>query len=42
MGVSVDEADHDGVRLTTGDEVATRTLVWCVGVEPDPLVESSG
>ncbi len=42
MGVSVDEADHDGVRLTTGDEVATRTLVWCVGVRADPLVESVG
>ena len=42
MGVSVDEADHDGVRLTTGDEVPTRTLVWCVGVRADPLVESLG
>ena len=42
MGVSVDEADHDGVRLTTGDDVPTRTLVWCVGVRADPLVESLG
>ncbi len=42
MGVSVDEADHDGVRLTDGDDVPTRTLIWCVGVRPDPLVESLG
>ena len=42
MGVSVEEAGHDGVRLTTGDDVATRTLVWCVGVRADPLVESLG
>jgi NADH:ubiquinone reductase (H+-translocating) len=40
---SVDEAGHDGVRLTkTGEEVPTRSLIWCVGVRPDPLVESLG
>ena len=32
----------DGVRLTDGEDVATRSLVWCVGVRPDPLVESLG
>ena len=32
----------DGVRLTTGEDVPTRTLVWCVGVRPDPLVEEIG
>jgi NADH:quinone reductase (non-electrogenic) len=42
MGVSVDEADHGGVRLTTGDVVPTRTLIWCVGVRADPLVENLG
>jgi NADH:ubiquinone reductase (H+-translocating) len=42
MGVSIDEATPDGVRLTTGEELATRTIVWCVGVRPDPLVESLG
>lgn len=31
-----------GVRLTTGEEIATRTLVWCVGVRPDPLVTGLG
>ncbi|MFF0889654.1 NAD(P)/FAD-dependent oxidoreductase [Streptomyces sp. NPDC003456] len=42
MGTSVQEATHDGVVLTDGESVATRTLVWCVGVRPDPLVESLG
>ncbi|MER6529528.1 NAD(P)/FAD-dependent oxidoreductase [Streptomyces sp. NPDC001508] len=42
MGTSVQEATHDGVRLTDGEFIATRTLVWCVGVRPDPLVEDVG
>lgn len=39
---SVEEATADGVRLSDGEFVATRTLVWCVGVRPDPLVEGLG
>ncbi|MEV3973681.1 FAD-dependent oxidoreductase [Streptomyces sp. NPDC050698] len=42
MGTSVQEATPEGVVLTDGEFVATRTLVWCVGVRPDPLVESLG
>ncbi|MET8952487.1 NAD(P)/FAD-dependent oxidoreductase [Streptomyces sp. NPDC004393] len=42
MGVSVKEATRDGVLLTDGEFVDTRSLVWCVGVRPDPLVESLG
>ncbi|MEU9169620.1 FAD-dependent oxidoreductase [Streptomyces sp. NPDC048420] len=42
MGTSVKEATPDGVLLTDGEFVETRTLVWCVGVRPDPLVESTG
>ncbi|HSU07813.1 MAG TPA: NAD(P)/FAD-dependent oxidoreductase [Pseudonocardia sp.] len=42
MGASVEEAGHDGVRLTTGENVATRSLIWCVGVRADPLLESLG
>ncbi|WP_329049116.1 FAD-dependent oxidoreductase [Streptomyces violaceus] len=42
MGTSVKEATPDGVVLTDGEFVETRTLVWCVGVRPDPLVESLG
>jgi NADH dehydrogenase len=41
-GTSVDEATADGVRLSTGEFVATRSLIWCVGVRPDPLVELLG
>jgi NADH dehydrogenase len=41
-GVSVQEARREGVLLTDGADVPMRTLVWCVGVRPDPLVESTG
>ena len=41
-GVSVQEARREGVLLTDGEYVPMRTLVWCVGVRPDPLVESTG
>ncbi|MET9903987.1 NAD(P)/FAD-dependent oxidoreductase [Streptomyces sp. NPDC006446] len=41
-GTSVEEATPDGVRLSDGEFVETRTLVWCVGVRPDPLVEGLG
>ena len=30
------------VRLTGGEDVPMRTLVWCVGVRPDPLVDDLG
>jgi NADH dehydrogenase len=42
MGTSVAEATSDGVKLTSGEFVPSRTLVWCVGVRPDPLVEAAG
>jgi NADH dehydrogenase len=38
-GESVSEAMSDAVHLTTGDKVVTRSLIWCVGVRPDPLVD---
>lgn len=41
-GQSIEEATADGVRLTTGETVPTRTLAWCVGVRPDPLVAELG
>ncbi|MFC4536930.1 NAD(P)/FAD-dependent oxidoreductase [Sphaerisporangium dianthi] len=41
-GVTVSEATHEGVTLSDGDFVPTRSLVWCVGVRPDPLIESLG
>jgi NADH:ubiquinone reductase (H+-translocating) len=41
-GVSVREATPAGVALTDGDFIATRSLIWCVGVRPDPLVADLG
>ncbi|WP_433799322.1 NAD(P)/FAD-dependent oxidoreductase [Actinomycetospora sp. CA-084318] len=41
-GETVAEATADGVRLQHGEQVPTRTIVWCVGVRPDPLVEGVG
>jgi NADH:ubiquinone reductase (H+-translocating) len=38
-GESVAEAGDGAVQLTTGDKVVTRTLIWCVGVRADPLVD---
>ncbi|MFE1173206.1 NAD(P)/FAD-dependent oxidoreductase [Streptomyces sp. NPDC058773] len=39
---SVKEATPDGVLLDDGEFVSSRSLIWCVGVRPDPLVESLG
>jgi NADH dehydrogenase len=38
-GESVAEAGDGYVKLTTGDKVVTRSLIWCVGVRADPLVD---
>ena len=37
-GVSIAAAERDSVRLTSGEHVPTRSLIWCVGVRPDPIV----
>lgn len=39
LNTSVGEVTANTVRLTDDSEIATRTVVWCVGVRPDPLVE---
>ena len=39
---SVEQATRDGVRLSDGEFVPTRSLIWCVGVRPDPMVERLG
>jgi NADH:ubiquinone reductase (H+-translocating) len=39
---SVKEATTEGVRLSDGELVPTRSLIWCVGVHPDPLVGQLG
>jgi NADH:ubiquinone reductase (H+-translocating) len=38
-GESIAKAGDGYVELTTGDKVVTRSLIWCVGVRADPLVE---
>jgi NADH dehydrogenase len=42
LGDTVEEATAAGVRRKSGEFVPSRTLVWCVGVRPDPLVEETG
>ncbi|WP_344848881.1 NAD(P)/FAD-dependent oxidoreductase [Kribbella ginsengisoli] len=42
MGVTVEEATADGVRLSDGSFVPTQSLIWCVGVRADPVVEGLG
>ncbi|OLZ58300.1 NAD(P)/FAD-dependent oxidoreductase [Amycolatopsis keratiniphila] len=42
MKTSIENAGQDGVTLTSGESVPTHTLVWCVGVRPDPLIEDLG
>lgn len=41
-GTTVKEATKTGVVLSDGTEIGTRTLIWCVGVRPDPLVADLG
>ncbi len=42
VGTTVEEAYAGGVRLSDGEHVPTRTLAWCVGVRPDPLISGLG
>lgn len=39
---SIEEASETGVTLSDGEFVPTHSLIWCVGVRPDPLIESVG
>jgi NADH dehydrogenase len=41
-GTSVAASMPDGVMLSDKSTVDTRTIVWCVGVRPDPLVADLG
>ncbi|MCN0151268.1 NAD(P)/FAD-dependent oxidoreductase [Salinispora arenicola] len=42
MGTSVAVANADGVKLTDGEFIPTCSLIWCVGVRPDPFVAQLG
>ena len=38
-GQSITQASDGYVELTTGEKTPTRSLIWCVGVRADPLVD---
>jgi NADH dehydrogenase len=40
LETSVREVTESSVRLTDGSEIPSRTVAWCVGVRPDPLVQA--
>ena len=40
LGTRIEEAAADSVRLSTGEQVPTRTLVWTAGVKPHPSLAS--
>jgi NADH dehydrogenase len=42
LGTTVSEVTEDGVLLSDGTRLATRTVLWTVGVTPPPLVERLG
>jgi len=42
MRTSIEQATAAGVHLSTGVYLPTRSLIWCVGVRPDPLVAGLG
>jgi NADH dehydrogenase len=37
---TMEEAREASVRLSSGESIPTRTLLWCVGVRADPLIEN--
>ena len=37
VGVSVASVDEQGVTLTTGERIAAATVVWCAGMQANPL-----
>jgi len=39
---TLEQAEADRVRLSNGEEVPTRTLVWTAGVRPAPVVSELG
>ncbi|HST63553.1 MAG TPA: FAD-dependent oxidoreductase, partial [Mycobacteriales bacterium] len=41
-GTTIEKATDDGVLLSDGEYVPSRSLIWCVGVRPDPLVDALG
>src|SRR5262249_41678700 len=42
LGTLIASVDADGVTLADGTRIAARTVVWCAGVEANPLAERLG
>jgi NADH dehydrogenase len=42
LGVSVAAVRSDGVALSTGEELAASTVVWCAGMRANPLTAELG
>ncbi|MCT9095935.1 NAD(P)/FAD-dependent oxidoreductase [Haloarchaeobius sp. HME9146] len=42
LGQRVDEVAEGVVSLSTGDRIETETVVWTIGVRPNPLVQTLG
>ena len=42
MNNRVTEVKHNAVVLKEGPVIATRTILWCAGVKPAPLIASCG
>lgn len=40
LRTTVTEVTPTCARLSSGEEIPTRTVMWCVGVRPDPLVDA--
>ncbi len=41
-GTTIEKATDEGVLVSDGEFVPTRSLIWCVGVRPDPLIDGLG
>jgi NADH:ubiquinone reductase (H+-translocating) len=42
LKTSVEQVTGSQVRLSDGDSVPARTLVWCIGVTPGPITQAFG
>lgn len=42
LGDSIDGIERDAARLRSGETLATRTVIWCAGIAPSPLVGQIG
>jgi NADH dehydrogenase len=42
LGAMIVGVDADGIALADGSRIASRTVIWCAGVEANPLSEQLG